>query len=1257
MHLSLARALATVLIAASVGYFAQADTWTESTTLDLPQPNLMPQPDGTTHISIPGWANRQDPGNPTLPLKVFEFAVHPGIDLTTVTAELLDARFEQLAQRHVITPAPPARTQQLADGRRHAHVEWGLNKEIFDSKWNANVYAVDAPFPATRVEVLPYGQQRTWKFVRVLVNPIQYNPVSGQLHVLRAATLQINYDYEPHVVPPADPVGMRWARDRFTNFAQLQSFYRENPAHPGPRTTYNYIIITTADVANNSTGLANYVAHRTAQGYSILVKPIEDIEAEYTQALRPELFETTDERADRIRAFLKDKYLDYSTEFLMIIGHPDPDDPTDDYDWFGTVPMKFCFPDWDVNPYHAPTDSYYAELTGQWDLDGDTIYGEWNGDRGPGGVDFSAAELHVGRIPYYHIDIPQVDAVMQKIMDYEEVGADESWKRRGFMPNPIDWSDNYGREGNTSPVPMAEWIKDNVLVPEGFDYYRIYEHNYTYPPHNVSPPPEQIPEDLGYTCFTRFDSSHFFVAGFNVSSNDPADYPISALTDGSNATSWSQSMPAWSWVQLRSQDPGDNWPYAPYKVVLRAENPSDFPSQFEIRMASSASFGDSFTIVTEDDAANNAVPAGGYWELVYTAPDEVSTVGGKHYIRLVATTYAANVQLNEFSVYTEEAGSIQPYVIPEWLNGYGVVYYNTHGWGQGAAEIITSPECYQLDDDHPSFVFSKACSTAYPEADDNLCATFVWAGGIGSCGATRVSYGWGDPGYQLFMPRLITQNQPFGVVINGVREDMEANNWYGWAGLYFDAMKFNIYGDPTVRLLTDQDEDTLPYWEEEALGTDPNDADSDDDGFNDAEDNCPLVYNPDQTDVNGNGIGDACEDFVELEHVTAVDTTTVEITYSQPVEQASAEDLGNYSINGGIDVLTATLAADDITVTLTTSELAYNVTYTLSVSGVRDRDNPDIEVPPGTTAEIYLSSWIRVYDGLSAFYTFDEADGTTIYDVSEFGEPLDLTIDDPAGATWTDGGLLLAGTHAYSATQALKIGDACVASDEVTVEAWIVPSAAEQAGPACIATYSNSIWARNFTLGQGASDGSSSDQFDFRLRTTDTDINGLPSLTTPTGAATTDLTHVAYTRAADGTVRFYVDGTDVLGGSGFVSGMFDTWNTGYKLVVGSELTGDDSWLGEIRLLAVYGRALSEAEVLQNYGAGPDEGGAAPAEPGDLNCDGAVDFDDIAPFVLALGGQAGYEAQWPDCNWINADCNGDTVVDFDDISAFVALLSQ
>jgi hypothetical protein len=61
-------------------------------------------------------------------------------------------------------------------------------------------------------------------------------------------------------------------------------------------------------------------------------------------------------------------------------------------------------------------------------------------------------------------------------------------------------------------------------------------------------------------------------------------------------------------------------------------------------------------------------------------------------------------------------------------------------------------------------------------------------------------------------------------------------------------------------------------------------------------------------------------------------------------------------------------------------------------------------------------------------------------------------------------------------------------------------------------------------------------------------------------------------------------------------------------------------------------------------------------PGDLNCDGVVDFDDVNPFVLAISSPEAYALAYPDCNFLNGDCNGDEIVDFDDINPFVALLS-
>jgi endonuclease/exonuclease/phosphatase family metal-dependent hydrolase len=60
-------------------------------------------------------------------------------------------------------------------------------------------------------------------------------------------------------------------------------------------------------------------------------------------------------------------------------------------------------------------------------------------------------------------------------------------------------------------------------------------------------------------------------------------------------------------------------------------------------------------------------------------------------------------------------------------------------------------------------------------------------------------------------------------------------------------------------------------------------------------------------------------------------------------------------------------------------------------------------------------------------------------------------------------------------------------------------------------------------------------------------------------------------------------------------------------------------------------------------------------PGDLDCDGDIDFFDIDPLVLAFSGEAAYLAVYPDCQWLNGDTDSDGDVDFFDIDPFIGLL--
>jgi hypothetical protein len=217
--------------------------------------------------------------------------------------------------------------------------------------------------------------------------------------------------------------------------------------------------------------------------------------------------------------------------------------------------------------------------------------------------------------------------------------------------------------------------------------------------------------------------------------------------------------------------------------------------------------------------------------------------------------------------------------------------------------------------------------------------------------------------------------------------------------------------------------------------------------------------------------------------------------------------------------------------------------------------------------------------GMLVLYTFEEGSGTTIYDVSGVGTPLNLSVSG-SGASWIPGGGLAinSSTIVASAGSARKVIDACRATNEITIEAWVRPANVTQGGPARIATLSADLYNRNFTLGQ---DGNA---YNVRLRTTTAGNNGTsPSLSTPDGSLTTDLTQVVYTRDASGAAKIYINGAQRA--STTVGGDFSNWNGGYRLGLANELTGDRPWLGELHRVAIYNHALTQSEVAQHFDAG------------------------------------------------------------------------
>jgi hypothetical protein len=62
-------------------------------------------------------------------------------------------------------------------------------------------------------------------------------------------------------------------------------------------------------------------------------------------------------------------------------------------------------------------------------------------------------------------------------------------------------------------------------------------------------------------------------------------------------------------------------------------------------------------------------------------------------------------------------------------------------------------------------------------------------------------------------------------------------------------------------------------------------------------------------------------------------------------------------------------------------------------------------------------------------------------------------------------------------------------------------------------------------------------------------------------------------------------------------------------------------------------------------------------PGDMDCNGILDEEDIAGFVLAMLDPAGYSSTYPSCNMQNGDMSGDEFVNGKDVQSFTIALLQ
>jgi len=245
---------------------------------------------------------------------------------------------------------------------------------------------------------------------------------------------------------------------------------------------------------------------------------------------------------------------------------------------------------------------------------------------------------------------------------------------------------------------------------------------------------------------------------------------------------------------------------------------------------------------------------------------------------------------------------------------------------------------------------------------------------------------------------------------------------------------------------------------------------------------------------------------------------------------------------------------------------------------------------------LVISKALTLYDGTVASggnrfdsnaiakYEFKTGKGSTAYDTSGVDPAADLTLS--GDVTWVGGwGLKFgAGSKAQASTGASKkLHDMILATGEFTVEAWVAPANVTQE-MAYMVSYSGGTDARNFTLGQ------TQYNYDAYLRSSQTDANGMPALSTADDARRlqASLQHVVVTYDPVNGRRIYVNGVFTGDVDKQTGGTISNWDNTFALVLGNEVSSNRSWAGVIKFVAIHNRVLSDVQIKQNFAAGVGE---------------------------------------------------------------------
>jgi hypothetical protein len=385
-------------------------------------------------VTLKGCKSTVEVGAPLLPRAAFSLLIPQNAEVVNV--EVISLENEVISGKYEIYPTQPPRP--FIKGTVPPFVE--PKKDI---------YGQDKPYPEKIIESPHTGSMGGYRLASLHIFPLQYIPAEKKLVFYSRIRLRVNYETTAHLLKMKTEKQNKIFKEGVKNlilnpedigiFEPPVGFNHSLDLLPD---TIEYVIITVDSLASTFQELADW---KTKKGVPAKVVTLDSIYDNYMGA----------DNAERIRNFIIDANSSWGTIWVLLGGQCDNE-------WGQEiVPRRNVYYKLvDGDEYDTiPSDLYFSDLDGDWNADGDWVYGESTDD-----VDLYS-DVFVGRAPVRTVS--QTETFVKKILTYEK-RPPSGYQKKILLPAAYLWPDE-DYDGMITQEAIAD------MVPGDWQITRMYE--------------------------------------------------------------------------------------------------------------------------------------------------------------------------------------------------------------------------------------------------------------------------------------------------------------------------------------------------------------------------------------------------------------------------------------------------------------------------------------------------------------------------------------------------------------------------------------------------------------------------------------------------------------------------------------------------------------------------------------------------------------------------------------------------------------